>query len=427
MKNILMFKLKILAKLILLRYKPLVIGITGSIGKSSTKEALLLILKNKYRVRATYKNYNNEIGLPLTIIGSKSPGKNIFSWAKIFLNSLKLIVIKNKNYPEVLILEMGIDRPGDLEYLCKLAKPKIGIVTSVSYAHIEFFGSLEAIKKEKETLVRLLDSKGSAILNYDNKYCKEMANSSKVKVISYGLKDGLDLIAQDIKYNFDKGDYELSGINYKFNFRGSVVPVLMKNALSPGAIYASLAATACALELGFNLVDIASYLKDFSLPKGRMNVLPGINNSFIIDDTYNSSPEACLSALEVLSSIKIEGSARKYAVLGDMLEIGSYSEEGHSLVGEAVFDSKIDYLITVGEKANIISQSAVKKGFKVEKIFNFENAIEAGKFLVEKINSGDIVLVKGSQGMRLEKVVKEIMLEKERANEMLVRQDESWT
>ena len=426
MKKILMLKLKILAKLILLRQKPLVIGITGSIGKTSTKEALALVLSKKFKVRATYKNYNNEIGLPLTIIGAKSPGKKVLLWFGVFFLAFKKIIFNDKNYPEILILEMGIDRPGDLKYLCSLAKPNIGIVSSVSYAHIEYFGSLSEIKKEKEVLVTSLKSQGAAILNFDNEFCKEMAEISRVKVISYGFKEGADLIAQDIKYNFDKGNYELSGINFKLNFRGSIVPVLMKNALSPGAVYAALAASACALELGFNLVDIANSLKDFSLPKGRMNVLLGMNNSFIIDDSYNSSPEACLSALEVLSSIKIDSEAKKYAVLGDMLEIGPYADEGHRLVGEKVAKIKVDFLITIGEKSLITAKAAFKNGLPEDKLFHFNKSSEVGAFLVGRINLGDIILVKGSQGMRLEKAVKEIMLEKDRAAELLVRQGEGW-
>ena len=426
MKKILMFKLRILAKLILLRQKPLVIGITGSVGKSSVKEALSLVLGKKFKIRATYKNYNNEIGLPLTIIGAKSPGKKFFSWFPIFFQALKIIIFGDYNYPEVLILEMGIDRPGDLKYLCSLAQPKIGIVSSVSYAHIEYFGSLLEIKKEKETLVKSLQAQGAAILNFDNEFCKEMAEISRVKVISYGFKEGADLIAQDIKYNFDKGDYELSGINFKLNFRGSIVPVLMKNALSPGAVYAALAATACGLELGLNLVDIAHSLKDFSLPRGRMNVLPGVNNSFIIDDSYNSSPEACLSALEVLGSIKIEPASKKYVVLGDMLEIGAYADEGHRLVGEKVAQIKADFLVTIGEKSLVTATTALKNGLAENQLFNFNHSSEIGEFLLGRINSGDIILVKGSQGMRLEKVVKEIMAEKDRASELLVRQGEGW-
>lgn len=426
MKKIIILKLRFLAKLILLRYKPLVIGITGSIGKTSTKEALSLVLGKKFRLNKTYKNYNNEIGVPLTIIGSKSGGKNVFSWIKVFLFALKIIIFKQKDYPEVLVLEMGVDRPGDLDYLCSLAKPSIGVVTSVSHSHLEFFGSLEQIKKEKETLIRSLKSDGLAILNYDNPLSREMAKNSKAKVISYGFSSEADLVAQDVNYNFDKGDYELTGINFKLNFKGSIVPVFMKNAISLGAVYAALAASACALELGMNLVDVANSLNDFILPKGRMNVLPGVNHTFVIDDSYNSSPESCLSALDILGKIKIEADSKKYAVLGDMLEIGSYSKEGHCRVGKKVVEVGANCLVTVGERALDISLSAKESGLDESMIFSFKNSLEAAIFIKNRIKPGDLILVKGSQGMRMEKVVKEIMAEQERATELLVRQEKEW-
>lgn len=426
MKKIIILKLRFLAKLILLRYKPLVIGITGSIGKTSTKEALSLVLGKKFRLNKTYKNYNNEIGVPLTIIGSKSGGKNVFSWIKVSLFALKIIIFKQKDYPEVLVLEMGVDRPGDLDYLCSLAKPSIGVVTSVSHSHLEFFGSLEQIKKEKETLIRSLKSDGLAILNYDNPLSREMAKNSKAKVISYGFSSEADLVAQDVNYNFDKGDYELTGINFKLNFKGSIVPVFMKNAISLGAVYAALAASACALELGMNLVDVANSLNDFILPKGRMNVLPGVNHTFVIDDSYNSSPESCLSALDILGKIKIEADSKKYAVLGDMLEIGSYSKEGHCRVGKKVVEVGANCLITVGERALDISLSAKESGLDESMIFSFKNSLEAAIFIKNRIKPGDLILVKGSQGMRMEKVVKEIMAEQERATELLVRQEKEW-
>ncbi len=426
MKKILFLKLRFLAKLILLRYRPLVIGVTGSIGKTSTKEALSLVLSKKFRLAKTYKNYNNEIGLPLVIIGKESPGKNIFAWLLLFFYAFKLIIFRQANYPELLILEMGVDRPGDLEYLCSLAKPKIGIVTAVSYSHLEFFGSLEAIKKEKETLIRKLDQNGLAVLNYDNILSREMSKNSKAKVLSYGFSPEADLVAQDVHYNFNKGDYELTGINFKLNFRGSIVPVFMKNAISPGAVYAVLAATACGLELGLNLIDIANSLSNFVLPRGRMNVLPGINHTFIIDDTYNSSPEACFSALDILGKIKIGTGAKKYAVLGDMLEIGSFTKEGHYQAGERVAKVGVDFLITVGEKSLEIAKAAVENGLEDNYIFNFNKSEEAAKFISNRLNPGDLILVKGSQGMRMEKVVKEIMAEKERATELLVRQGKEW-
>lgn len=426
MKKILVANLRFLSKLILLRCKPLVIGITGSMGKTSTRDALSQVLSKKYRLGVTYKNYNNEIGLPLTIIGAKSPGRSIFGWLAVFLSALKIIIFGKSKYPEVLILEMGVDRPGDLDYLCSLAKPKIGIVTAVSYSHLEFFGSLEKIKKEKETLIKHLDQSGLAVLNYDNKLSREMAETSPAKVISYGLEDGADLQAQDIVYNFTKGDYELTGINFKLNFAGSIVPVFMKNIISPASIYAALAAAACGLELGINLIDVASSLADFSSPKGRMNVLAGINHSFIIDDTYNSSPEPCLAALDVLGKMKKENEANKYAILGDMLEIGDYSKQAHELVAKKILETKIDYLITVGERSKEIAKIANEKGLAKENIYSFENSYQVGGFMINRIKAGDLILVKGSQGVRMERVVKELMIEKDRASELLVRQGKDW-
>lgn len=426
MKAILMFKLKILAKLILKKYSPEVIGITGSIGKTSAKEATALVLKDKFRIRTPYKNYNNEIGVPLTIIGAKSPGKNLFAWFKVFSQAMHLLIFHDETYPEVLILEFGIDRPGDMAYLMSIVKPKLGIVTAVSYAHLEYFGSVHNIRKEKQVLVENLLPGGVAILNFDSRLVRDMLPELRSKILSYGLEEGLDLRAQDISYNLDKGDYELAGINFKLNYRGSIVPVMMKNVISPSAIYAGLAAAASGIYLGMNLVEIAQKLSNFSLPAGRMNVLAGVNHSFIIDDTYNSSPESCLSALSVLERIKSTESSKKYAVLGDMLEIGDYSEEGHKAVGVKVAEAKLDHLIVVGKMAKDIAEGAIAKGFKPENISYFDEASLAGDFLFKKLAPGDIVLAKGSQGLRIERAVKKIIAELDKAEELLVRQGDGW-
>ncbi len=425
MKKLLQLKLKIFAKLILKKYKPVVVGITGSIGKSSAKEAIYHVLKNKFKVRTSFKNYNNEIGLPLTIIGVTSPGRNLFGWINVFFRVGFLLLIKDKNYPQVLVLEMGVDRPGDMEYLTSIVHVNVAIVTSVSYSHLEYFGSLQNIKKEKQVLVEKLDSKGLAILNYDSESVKEMAEFSKARIISYGLKEA-DLKAQDIIYNFTRGRYELSGINFKLNNGESIVPVFMHNIMSEPAIYAALAAAAVGLYFKMNLVEIASALSDFSLPLGRMNLLPGIKHSFIIDDTYNSSPEAAISAIKILGLISIDKEASKYAVMGDMLEIGAYTEEGHKLVGKEVYKNKIDFLIAVGERARDFIRGAKAAGINDEHIFYFDKPEEAGRFLQNRIKEGDVLLIKGSQGARMEKIVKELMAEPDKAGELLVRQGKEW-
>ena len=426
MHKILQFKLKLLAKLILRKYKPHIIGITGSIGKTSSKEAVVTVLGNRFKVRASFKNYNNELGLPLTIIGRESAGRSLAGWLSVFAKAWKLIFIKDKDYPEILVLEMGVDRPGDMAYLCSIAAPEIGIETAVSYSHLEYFGSVNNIKKEKQVLIENVDNKGLSILNHDNEFTREMSEVSRAKVITYGLQDGADLQAQDVSYNFSKGDYDLSGLHFKMNYEGSIVPVFMKNVLSEPAIYAALTGAAVGLYFGMNLVEIAGALNDFNLPVGRMNLLAGLNHTFIIDDTYNSSPEACIAALKVLGNIRISEDGKKYAVLGDMMEIGDYTEDGHKLVGQKVTELKIDYLITVGERANFIAQGAKESGFAETNIFKFERTKEAGEFLLSKINNGDVILVKGSQFMRMEKIVKVLIAEPERAKELLVRQGSEW-
>jgi len=426
MRKLLRLKLKILSKLVLKKYQPTVIGITGSIGKTSAKEAIAKVLSAKFSVRASIKNYNNEIGVPLTILGVDSPGRNLIGWLKVTLKVLKLILRRDKNYPSILILEMGVDRPGDLDYLTNLVSVDVALVTAVSFSHIAYFGSLNNIKKEKQVLIEKLNSNGLAILNYDNEPTREMAAVSQSRVLTYGLQAGADLRAQDIVYNFSRGDYELYGINFKLNYKGSIVPVLMRNVLSETAIYAALAAVAVGIYFDINLVDLANSLSDFSLPRGRMSLLPGLKNTFIIDDTYNSSPEAALAAIDILSRVKIDATASRYAVLGEMLEIGHYTEEGHQLVGAKVFALGIDYLIAIGEKARDFVRGAKAAGMAEDKLFYFDRPDEASQFLLNRIKMGDILLVKGSQGIRTEKIVKELMAEPEKAGQLLVRQGKEW-
>lgn len=420
MKKILQFKLRILAKLIILRQKPKIIAISGSVGKTSAKNAICQVLKNKYRVSGGLKNYNNEIGLPLSIIGSISAKKNIFAWFKIFAHAFRLILLKSNKYPEILVLEMGVDRPGDMNYLCKIAKPKIGIITAIGHSHIEYFGSLEKIKEEKQNLIKHLPMNGLSVLNGDDNLSSSMSAVSRCQVVKYGFSEGVELRAQDLKYNLERGNYEISGLNFKFNYRGSIVPVVMDNVISKTAVYAALAAAAVGLYYNYNLVDIAASLKDFSLPPGRMSVLSGINHSFIIDDSYNSSPESCKLAIEIFKLAKIEINTCKYAILGDMLEIGNYTEVGHREIGKLIANSDIDNLLLIGDKAKIIGEEANKRGMAKKNIIFFENQNLLINYLQEHVKAGDVMLFKASRGIALEKVIKELMSEPDKADELLV-------
>ncbi len=427
MKKIVIKLLALFSRRIIKKYQPKVIGISGSIGKTGVKEYIEFILKNKFRVRASIKNYNNEFGLPLSIIGISSPGKNIWGWLKVFGQALKLLIIKDKNYPEVLVLEMGIDRIGDMDYLLSIIKPDIGILTNISHSHIEYFGTLEQIKKEKSKLLKNLNKNGMAILNSDNSYLKELVPELKNITLSYGLNEGADFRAKDISFvlpeDLLKADFY--GINFKLEHEGSVVPINLSRAVSYSSIYSALASLAVGFSLGLNIIEMAEYLNSIVPIIGRMNILPGIKNSIIIDDTYNASPESTLNALRTVEVIP-KAMGRKIVILGDMLELGDYSDEGHNIVGKKIAEMKIDALFLIGSLAEKIGQTAIKFGFDKNNVFNFSKTEDAIEFIKNGILSNDLIMVKASQGMRLEKIVKTIMLEPKKADKLLVRQGVEW-
>ena len=204
------------------------------------------------------------------------------------------------------------------------------------------------------------------------------------------------------------------------------MPVLLPKVIGYNSIYAALAAAAVGIAFDMNLVEISKALEKFDSPRGRMNLIDGIKHTLIVDDTYNSSPLSVTSALDIVSKIPVIRGARKFAVLGDMLELGNYSEEGHREAGRYVFTSGINKLIVVGERARDIARGAEQASMLRDNIFHFANTEDAGRFIQNRMRQGDLIFIKGSQGMRMEKIVKEIMAEPLRAKGLLVRQDETW-
>jgi len=425
MKKIIQKILYFLAKAILKKYKPDVIGITGSMGKTSTKEAIFAVLSSKFRVRRNLKNYNNELGVPLSILGRESGLKSVFKWLSVILHDVKLILFRDANYPEILVLEMGADHPGDIKYLTDLAPCKVGVVTGIGPAHLEFFESVEKIIKEKRIIVSHLGQNDFAVLNRDDEKVCEMKEKTRAKILTYGFHADADVRAME--EGVVGTGVAIEGVNFKLSYAGSVVPIFLPGVLGKQHIYAALAGATVGIICGLNLVEIAEGLKNYKAPKGRMNLVPGIKNTLIIDDTYNASPIPTIVALEVLRSIVLlSEDDKKFAVIGDMLELGGFSEEGHRQVGRAAAASSVDYLVTVGERSRDIVRAAKEAGMAEDKIFNFSTPEEAGLFVQSKMKQGDVVLVKGSQGMRMEKVVKELMAEPLRACELLVRQENEW-
>lgn len=422
-KKIIVFILKLESKLVLWRYKPKIITITGSVGKTSTKDAVFAVLSGFYYVRKSEKSFNSEIGLPLTILGLPNAWSNPHDW---FLNILKglWLFIKKHKYPEYLVLEVGVGKPGDMKKTASWLQSDIIIMTTIGNtpAHIEFFSSCKHLIEEKAGLIKTLKKDGILILNKDDENIFNLKNRTKNILFSYGFSEGSDVLgsADNIFYNSAEKPI---GIVYRIETGGSSLPVMIDGVLGRNHIYASLASLAVAFALKLNMVQAINMLKNYEIPPGRMRLLAGIKNTFIIDDTYNSSPFACEAGLKTLGSIKNKG--RKIAVLGDMLELGKHTKEAHENIGK-IAQENADILFSVGQRAEAIREGAFKAGLAQDKIFNFNSSLEAGEFLQNFIQEEDLIFIKGSQGMRMERVVEKILLDKENKEKLLVRQNKEW-
>lgn len=412
------------------KFRPRVVGVTGSVGKSSTKEAVYTVLSSKYRVRKNEKNYNNEIGLPLTILGLAGGGGSFLQWILVFLRSVGVLYFSSKKkYPEILVLEMGADRPGDIKYLVDFIEPEVGVVTAIGISHLEFFKDKKKIVREKSYLVRFLNREGLAVLNYDDEEVKKMAEAVKVKKIFYGFSETADVQASDVFFGYEMvKDHDgldiskLRGISFKLSFEGATMPVRLAQSVGRPQIYSALAATAVGIHFGMNLVEIAKALKDFQAPAGRLNIIDGIKNTMIIEDSYNAAPQSTLAALEVLGKIQ---SRRKVAALGDMLELGEAAEAGHREVGKKAAEVA-NMLFAIGDKAQFIADEAIRSGLDKNNVFCYNTSFEAKIPIQKALKEGDVILVKGSQGARMELISEEIMRYPDQAEKLLPRQTAEW-
>lgn len=424
---ILQYLLRKFSVAIIKKYHPKVIGVTGSVGKTSAKEAIRTVLGSHFEVRASSKNYNNQIGVPLTIIGvPKSPGRSMVGWLMVFMRAFSLLTLRDIRYPKILVLEMGADRPGDIQYLTDMAPCTVGVLTAIAHAHTEFFKTIKKIAQEKRIIISHLRRDGFAVLNYDNELVMENASATKAEVMTYGLKEGAGLRATDVNIVFDASGFRPTGLNFKIQYKGNIVPVFLPGALSESSIPAALAGIAVGTIFGINLIEAAEALRQLAPLPGHLRLVQGIKNTLLIDDTYNSSPAAAKVALETLASIPLPEGAERYAVLGDMLELGPETETAHREIGFKVAELGINSLITVGEASKTTARSAKEAGLEEHHINSFADSVTAGKFLQERLHAGDVVLIKGSQGSRMERIVKEVMAEPLQAKEMLVRQENSW-
>lgn len=412
--------LKAMAQVLLRKYRPLIVGITGSVGKSSTKEAVGLVLARKYRVRMAEGNYNNEIGIPLSVIGARSGGRSIVRWAVVFFRWLWAVVWPTR-YPEVLVLEMGIDRPGDMAYLLSFVPVDIGIFTQVSGSHTAYFGSLGNIAKEKGRLITGLPDSGFAILNADDERVIRYRDKTKAKAVTFGFGEGADVRAAHIV--LEPEARLVKGISFKMNYHGKSLPVRLPKVIARHHLPAVLAAAAAGIALKVNPVDIVDALAAFEPLPGRMRLLPGVHGSILIDDTYNASPTSTAAALSVLGELIAE---RKIAVLGDMLELGDEALMRHRGLSDLVVQSGADQVILVGRHMRALQTALVEQGKSAEQVFWFERSDEAAIFAASRIAEGDLVLVKGSRGMRMEWISERLLFDSSEAPYFLCCQSPDW-
>ena len=425
-KKVIAYILRIESQFVLWKYKPRIIAITGSVGKTSTKDAVYAVLSKIAHIRKSEKSFNSEIGLPLTILGCPNGWNNPVIWLANVFKGLWLFLWPHK-YPEWLVLEVGVGKQGDMKKTASWLKTDAVIITAIGETpvHIEFFDSRKHLIEEKSQLIKTLKQDGLLVLNTDDKAVLEMKAKSKHRSITFGFNEGADVLGSgDAIFYGDNGEPE--GIIFRADEGGNSLPVVIEGVFGRNHVYASLAALALSSGLKLNMVTAINSLKNYDVPPGRMRLLKGIKDSLIIDDTYNSSPLACESALKTLGEIKCKDKeGKKIAVLGDMLELGRHTTEAHKNIGK-IAKENADILIVVGPRAKAIKEGAIEAGMGLESIFEFLNSYEAGDFIKTFLQKNDIVLIKGSQGMRMECVVEKILLDQENKKKLLVRQDDEW-
>lgn len=409
-RKILQVILGFLSKKIIKKYKPKIIAITGSAGKTTTKDAIAFFLEKHFFIRKSIGNLNTEFGLPLVFIGVAEGGGNSFSkWASIISKGFSLLFKKVK-YPEIIIAEMGADKPGDIRYLTKIAKPDIGIITWIGDipVHIEAYQSVEDIAEEKSQIIRRLSKKNISILNFDDEQIREIREESKTINYYFGFNEGADILLSSLKNETiqKNGILKPHGISFEINYQGKNYKIHLPHCLGKSFAYAVGAAFAVAVAMKADLSNFADTFLEFRPEKGRMNMINGIDGTFIIDDSYNSSPAALKLALETFKDLSFP---RKIAVLGDMKELGKYSKTAHSKIGEKLLFC--DVLITFGNQAKVIAESAEEEGMKNQNIYHFNNINSVVEKMKELSRPGDLILIKGSRSMEMDKIIEELVID----------------
>ncbi len=410
--------LAVLARAILDKYRPKIVMVTGSVGKTSTKDAVAAALSQRFHLRASEKSYNSEFGVPLTVIGAKNAWADPLGWVRIVIDALGLIFLPS-HYPKLLVLEVGADRPGDLRRILDIATPDAVVVTFLPDVpvHVEAYASAEAVHEEEFAPAIALAPHTPLVISADDENAKRLAGRLDVKVTTFGFAEDAGVHLMNAEPF--KEDGRLAGMHSTARHEGKTYELYARGAIGRPQMYAVAAAFAIARALGLSPEETLKGLEAYVPPPGRARLLKGIASSTIIDDSYNASPAA---AEEILRAIARADAPRKVAVLGDMLELGRYSSEEHARLGKLAAESA-DVVVAVGARAKAVAEAA-----HVESrgdAYDYKDSFIAAEEVPKLVKRGDLILVKGSQGVRTERIVK-ALLEDPADAKLLVRQEDTW-
>jgi UDP-N-acetylmuramyl pentapeptide synthase len=422
--SIILFESRIIIK----KYRPKIVAITGSVGKTSTKDAVYTVLKGTFRVRKSEKSFNSEIGVPLTILGRGNSWNNPLGWLGTILHGLELILLRS-SYPEYLVLEVGADHPGDIARLSSWLKPDVAVITKIGDVpvHVEFFPSPEALIQEKSKLAHAVRKTGTVILSADDDRVIALKDKLNRAWLSYGITS-----PATVRGEYDHVTYREDGLPRGVSFKVSVdnksIPVELFGVVGRQHIYPVLAAVAVAKACGVPASALLSSFASHVPPKGRMRLVDGDGGSLILDDSYNSSPDALHEALNTLKTLNLIPGAQRIVVLGDMMELGKFSQDEHKKAGDLAVRTS-DVFIAVGQRMALAAKEAQDVAVSIKsncKVLVAHDAEDAGRMVKELRKPGDLILVKGSQSMRMERTVAMLMSHIELAGETLVRQEKEW-
>jgi len=421
MKNILKFLvtliLSLLARLVVRRYRPHVVMITGSVGKTSTKDAVAAVLSTRFLVRKSEKSFNSEFGVPFTILGVDNPWDNPFAWFSLVKKSIGLLVLPNV-YPKMLVLEVAADRPGDLARILRIVTPDAVVVTPFPEipVHVEAYASPEAVHEEEFSPAYALHAAAPLIVSADDAYARDNAVRTPAHVITYGTDEKATVRLSHIDYTESEG--KVAGMQAEVIVQGVKKTIFVKGSVGGAQVFPGAAALAAALAFDIDPDKaLAALAESYEPPAGRGRLIEGKNGSVVIDDSYNSSPVAVEYALKTLKDFP--RAKRRIAVLGDMLELGRYSVTEHERIGTLARRSA-DIVVAVGIRSRAF---ALAEGNA--EVLLYDNAQAAAEALAEYVQPGDVLLVKGSQSIRMEHIVRTLLANPADIS-LLVRQERKW-